>query len=429
MSRNKHVRFATRRPLQLESLERRELLAGNVTAQVTGNTLIVRGNNADNVVAIIQVAEGVYAVAGLDTTVNGSSGPFVTNRPVRNITADMGKGNDLLGFSNDAVAAYELPLIEFGIDVEAIVGIPAEDVQAFIDASTSDDEFNLPGNVSIKMGDGNDGFELLGTVGGNFVANLGGGQNAFGLFGTSLPQRAAVGGTMSIVGGSLTDVVTILETNVAGATSVVLGDGANFVTAEGAAFGSLSIVTGKHEDLVHIESTDIRNSLSVVTGAGNDSVIAHDHENGDVNVGLNEFINTGAGHDYVEVEGDIGGSLTILTGDGNDGVDVFDTRIRYNLTIDTGKGNDHSDLEVGSSSFSGNGGVFLEDVNVGNFAYIYLGAGNDTLDILTSRARRAYLYGGAGFDSLSVDSDSLAAIDFFFRTQFEDENLFDETPV
>jgi len=232
-----------------------------------------------------------------------------------------------------------------------------------------------------------------------------------------------VGGVLSLVSGGQFDDVAIFEANVGSAAVLNLGNGENFLDIENAAFASLTIVTGKHDDLIDIGSTDIRWNLTVVTGGGNDSVFAHEHDD-DTDVGLNSFINTGAGNDFVEVEGDIGGSLTILTGDGSDGVDIFATTIGLNLTINTGNGNDNDDVpEVGVGGDGGDAGVVLNDVNVGFFAFIYLGAGNDTLDVVGSQARRAYAYGGPGTDRVTIDQDTLDALDFFFQTQFEEKHL------
>jgi hypothetical protein len=390
------------RLLHVEPLERRELLAGNVSASVAGGTLFVRGNGEDNNIAIVQLGAGVYAVAGLDTTVNGDVDAFVTNRPVRNIIVDLGRGDDLLGISNDAAAVYDLALNEFDLDVETLTGIAAADLQAEIDLATADTVFDLPGSLTIRTGDGNDGVAIVGRIGGSLIASLGNGFNAFGLDGTTLANRASVGGVLSITGGAHGDEIVIYEANV----------------------GSFTAVTAGGEDLVHIADSDIRLNLIVNTGAGNDSVVAHSHGD-DTDIGYSAIINTGSHSDYVAIEGDIGGSLTILTGDGADGVELDNTTVRLNLTINTGSGNDNADggIDVGNPDFTGTAGVNLDNVDVGYFAFIYLGLGVDTLDVTGSSARRAFAYGQGGFDRVTVDQDTLDAIDFFFRSQFEDENL------
>jgi hypothetical protein len=78
--------------------------------------------------------------------------------------------------------------------------------------------------------------------------------------------------------------------------------------------------------------------------------------------------------------------------------------IGFNAKIDAGRGNDT---------------LQIEDTVVGFFFYAFLGSGDDTVNVLTSDARGAYLFGGQGTDRLTVDAATLAAVDNFFRTEFE----------
>src|SRR5262245_51143817 len=55
-----------RRKFFMESLEPRAMLAGNVDVFVSGGTLFVRGDNADNIVLIQDEGGGTYSVLGLD---------------------------------------------------------------------------------------------------------------------------------------------------------------------------------------------------------------------------------------------------------------------------------------------------------------------------------------------------------------------------
>src|SRR5262249_14916053 len=80
MTRRKHgcgTGFG-RRTLHVEQLEGRAMLAGNVTASVSGGNLIIRGDNVDNGVVISQTDPGTYLVTGIDTaggptTINGNT--------------------------------------------------------------------------------------------------------------------------------------------------------------------------------------------------------------------------------------------------------------------------------------------------------------------------------------------------------------------
>ena len=98
-------RVASRSPLLLERLERRLPLAGNVTAQLVGSTLVLTGDAAGNELVVASAAGGRLAVFGNATTINGASttpNPFVTTRAVTSVVANLNAGNDVIGFGNDA---------------------------------------------------------------------------------------------------------------------------------------------------------------------------------------------------------------------------------------------------------------------------------------------------------------------------------------
>src|SRR5688572_26321332 len=98
-----------RRPMFLESLESRAMLAGDISVNVSGGNLIVRGDNAANQIAILKLGSGEYAVAGFNgTTVEGSADPFIATGVRGNIDVDLKSGNDLLGVGNDVAGLIAL---------------------------------------------------------------------------------------------------------------------------------------------------------------------------------------------------------------------------------------------------------------------------------------------------------------------------------
>ena len=103
------------RRLAVERLESRALLAGNVNVFVSGGSLFVRGDNADNLVLIQQTGDGQYTVTGLDYGAAGfadppfSAGPTSINGQFETQTfsgvtgdfiIDLKKGDDGLGIGN-----------------------------------------------------------------------------------------------------------------------------------------------------------------------------------------------------------------------------------------------------------------------------------------------------------------------------------------
>lgn len=78
-----------------EMLESREMLAGNVTAEIRGDDLSIRGDNASNVLTISYSPNGVRLTPSPGTTVNGSSFSRTFNYS-DDLRIDMGDGNDTL---------------------------------------------------------------------------------------------------------------------------------------------------------------------------------------------------------------------------------------------------------------------------------------------------------------------------------------------
>src|SRR5436190_15905870 len=106
-----------------ESLESRQMLAGDVTAQIHNGNLIIKGDSNDNVVAVTQSGTTI-TVTGTGTTVNGGTTPAVltgftggiklkmkggndgvtlTGLTATELEADLGKGNDTLDIENCTV--------------------------------------------------------------------------------------------------------------------------------------------------------------------------------------------------------------------------------------------------------------------------------------------------------------------------------------
>src|SRR5262245_12696019 len=90
MSRNQF------RNLAIEQLESREVMAGNVTAVLVGNTLSLTGDEAANDLEIHQIAVGKIRVeSGADaTTINGKAGPIDFDLADGNLRVKLAGGND-----------------------------------------------------------------------------------------------------------------------------------------------------------------------------------------------------------------------------------------------------------------------------------------------------------------------------------------------
>ncbi len=83
---------------RFESLETRPLLAGNVTAVLSGTGLSVTGDAAANSIQVSRLADGDWQVKGIATKINGINSP-ADFAGVTDIGIDLGAGNDTMQLS------------------------------------------------------------------------------------------------------------------------------------------------------------------------------------------------------------------------------------------------------------------------------------------------------------------------------------------
>lgn len=403
----RHRNRPVSRALHVEALERREVLAGNVTAQLVGSTLLLTGDALGNEVVVASVTGGRIAVLGENTTINGSTDPFVTTKPVVSIIANLNGGNDGIGFGNSA-QGFADQLSELGID-------PIFDIntlQAAIDAvAAGATRFVLPRSLVITTDGGSDVVGIIGTIGGSVTANLGSAPtgpesgNALMIGGFDADYASRVGGALSIVGGAQRDGVNIVGTTVAGAVAVALGNGENFLGLEDTSIGSLAYTGGSAAEEVDAADLRVRYGVSIVTGAGQDTVYLHEHGGGPQTVvGGSIAINTGADGDYVEISSAVRGALAVNTGAGADQVLIYETAVGLDAAVDTGAG---ADL------------VRIELTRIRYALVVALGIGDDDMEITDTTALAAYLYGGTGTNELAIDTASRAGIRRLLYTQFQ----------
>lgn len=428
--RSRKSRSSRNSTLRLESLESRLPLAGNVTAQLSGSTLLLTGDALDNQLMVATAPGGKMAVVGAPgTTINGSANPFVTTRAVSNIIANLNGGSDAIGFSNNATSLAN-QLTSLGVTVPFN---PAT-LQAAIDlVAPGVTTFSLPGGLTVTTGDGDDAVGIVGNVGGSVVANLGSAiagskqGNALGI-GDPAGGASRVGGVVSVVGGAQKDSVGLVGTTVGGGVALALGNGENsaFVNGDGATIGSFAYTGGTASDYVYlVNKLTVKNSISVFTGnQGEDEIGLY----APMTVGGSVILNTGTGadYDYLDLAGDIRGDLSVTTGAGNDEIYVSSSKIGLGLAINSGAGNDL--IEFGSSTVglntvvdagAGNDRVVSGNLTTRYNLFVYLGAGNDELTLNNARALAAFLYGGTGTNSLTTNAATRAGVRTLRSFQFQ----------
>jgi len=401
MKKHRTTKFQRRR-LFLEGLESRAMLAGNVTAAVNGNTLFVTGDNGDNNVVIQQTGADRFTVVGVSgsaTTVNGKAeGIVFTGNSVRNFEIDLRGGNDTLGISNDS--AY---LDDLSAELAAGGG-------ASVTASaTTSSALTLRGYANIHGGSGDDAIAVNLVATGAIFVDGNTGSDAVVTEGTTAASLLVITDTANL-STDTSDYVRIRNVNVRGSlivntfsgddVALLTDDTASFILAD-VGLGATSS-TSTDTDILTAARLVSHGDIMLFAGAGDDEVTVTD-------VDANFFLAVGGigndtmGFAYLDVKN---ASLIGYLGDdaitvddtinaedpGNPIVvdDTVNTEVTGLLHIDSGEGDDTVNVngdaafnpQLGSLnvwSFGGADTVRVSNLTLSNFAWVDLGAGDDSL--------------------------------------------------
>ncbi|MFG0332020.1 MAG: hypothetical protein ACF8TS_01535 [Maioricimonas sp. JB049] len=290
--------------LNVERLEERVLLAGNVAISVVGATLGLTGDAASNDVSV--------STAGGQLTIAGNAGTTLSAGPGAAALLPFIVATDFTTFVtlNNAFVNLLATLPFVTVDFNMLGGNDVVEV----------DSTAVAGNVVINTGTGNDLLLMDGSsVGGDFTVNMGDGAD-----------RAIA--TFNTWGDGVGPIEAINVNMGAGNDAVSISNSATLGVAGGAV---LVVNTGDGADAVNLDNNAFADDVSIDTGAGNDGVSVTNSSGGPLT------ISTGTGDDQVEVTNDISfstfGSLTISTGTGVDNVTVRNLD-PWDLLIDVGAG-------------------------------------------------------------------------------------------
>jgi hypothetical protein len=277
-----------RRSLSFESLESKQLLAGDVTVSVVAGNLLIKGDEAGNHVAISQGTDAnSFVIRGLEgTTVKmaGSSTPAPETGLV--VTGIKGQVNvNMLG-GNDAVDVTGAQFRR-GLSVETGAGNDAVAMQ----------NVSVGGFLSVITGDGDDSVQLGTTTTPTAAAAvndsnasvkagleidvvLGEGVDSAQLNSVSAPGAVFVGGGLGadtlgihnvrtvslVVNGGLGDGVDQIDVSQAKAVAAVIttGGGADRVGIVDASFTSLNIALGGGDDALSLQK--VKSKVTVLAG-------------------------------------------------------------------------------------------------------------------------------------------------------------------
>lgn len=171
-------------------------------------------------------------------------------------------------------------------------------------------------------------------------------------------------------------------------------------------------------DSIYVNGLATMGSVQLRTGGGADRVTVLNSTIGD-GIGSDDLnINSGAGSDYVQV-GSVGGAFVQVRGNLNlttfalpteiaaDTVNVYETFVGQALSVTTAAGNDTVNMGDDSAGWyvvldtgGGNDKATLDEVSANQQFWVYMGYGDDTLDMTYLRASALTVNGGPGYDRL-----------------------------
>ena len=419
-------------PLRFESLERRSLLAGDVTAAVVDGRLVVTGDDFGNNVSIhrgdtpneIVVQAGGSLRDLTTTTINGGSRFVATG--VTGLIVHLGDGDDTLSVRDVDIAG----------DVVIDTGMGDDDIllnagHGRIDPSIAIDYFYISrpvlvsGKLVVMAGAGNDLIHQgTSTIGGSEHISAGEGDDRVWLHDFAASSAAPakpveIGRSLTINMGADDGINQQPDsTRAAGVNEQLVvvplsryGD--RLVARALKVHGNLVVIHGKGTADLDLAG-DVDGSALIVAGGGNDRINLGSKVGlvGGFNVGRNLLAHAGAGDDIVvQASGHIKGDEILVGGDGRDRVNIgsatpFDAVsvspalfIDGTLRVNLGAGDDR--LSQTNSSVSGSelvsmgagaDAVFLQSHN--NFT--------DSFPSLITVGQRLLIDGQEGDDTVSL---------------------------
>ena len=399
---------------ELEALEPRLLLSGNVTGMVSGGSLILIGDNASNEVLIDGLVdalpdgsdapvEAFFAVSGSGgTTINGAPSQMFegVTRDIRvrlrggddalwvvwgavpgNLNIDAGSGNDRVSVDHFVVGRSLYFRGRRGEDAVEMLHSPVGGdvyIHHYVDGGSSTirdsaigrnvrvagwgadaysctlDGSDVGGSFSFGGGHGDDVVELLGsTIGRSAYINHSTGK------GSTTVRNAAVDGSLYVVGGGAEDQTCLLDGSAVGWSFTFRGGrGSNTATVTATTIERNLLVSsyGTGDAVTVADGTRVGGTVRLLAGRGGGDFSIRDSR-----IDRDLRIHAGRGDDVVDLFAlDLGGGLTIATGSGDDEVRIDDSNIGRATSINTGGGGDRVNLEtrldVGpkATTFAGN---------------------------------------------------------------------------
>ena len=369
----------------MESLESRQLLAGNVLAIVAGSNLTLRGDALDNGIAsVVQDGAAITITPDATTSVNGQPAgtPVAVNVPnLQLLRLQMGGGADSVNVTAQTILGVDTAFVArkgvnanlgAGSDVLTLFGVTTRSIAVnahtgdnvvivgAFDGATTSVPTTVAGSVGIKANAGIDTVDVIGTaIGGSLNVRLDGGSNVFVMApgGISPLVGNTIGDDLVYSGGAGSD--TVVVTGAAGARVLVRDD--------------VRIALGGGDDLLQVVERATVNGFFNVTGP-----------KGTKNIILDDLIV----HDGVSIH----------TGIDNDVITILGLQDARNLNVNPGIGHDTLTIDRGT---------FQAQTNVTGWTYVRMVGASATLNMAHITGYSALLVGGKGVNTLNYDNLSI----------------------
>jgi hypothetical protein len=409
---------------QLETLEGREVPAGNLTVSFSAatHTLTVIGDDGYNDVGFLAAGtDPTRFILASSGTINDSEISYISPTGVENIVIKMLDGDDYVTFQDTGPMAIQGNLTIDGGDGANYLLTSDLSVQKNLTITNGMNpvgfdqtrlcDVSVGGNVTIANGDGDTVTQIFrpstagqSTIAGNLRVTNGTGQDSFLLRDTNVGRNVTInnghgrGGragaldisnnwnttVRSVIGGSLTvtdrdgdvspygrigdlEVIGNAALNYGSGKATTLVDG--FATALPVLVRGNVTLTGSGANTVSVGAgwgrltgLVVGKNFTMTSAAGDDTINL-----ANLQVGVNCSLSLGDGSDSVYLTGvQVGGNCTLSLGEGNNYVSLNDSNFAHRFTLATGSGNDTAAIEAsaGSSSSSEFGGAVK--ISLGN---------------------------------------------------------------
>jgi hypothetical protein len=246
------------RRMNMESLESRKLMAGDIAVALEGQLLSLRGDNLSNQVVVTQNAAGTVTISGQNgTTINGLPSVRLINPQLNALEVRMEDGDDSVTLR--------------GVNV-------ANDLFANQIITQATAPVTIGANAAIEGGAGND----IVRLGGLTVREALSIQGDIGAL-TVVLSAGAVDKALTIVGDDANDSVSLNGMRVGDLVSIETKGGADVVAlADISAFGVFvnADANGAGIDRVTMNRVTTIEDIGIFTGAGDDVVALTDVTSG-----------------------------------------------------------------------------------------------------------------------------------------------------